>query len=64
MSEAFATTRYVTGGCYVTAYVWKGKHAVAGCKHKHRKTTAARRCAARMLRDYRAQSSSDSGVSR
>lgn len=53
----FPVTRWVTGGSYITAYVWKGKHGVLGCKHKHRTTSAARRCAERMTRRFKRESS-------
>ena len=54
MVEAFATHRQVTGANYCTAYVWQGKHALLGCKHRHRNRYTAEKCAARLLRLYNA----------
>ena len=54
MSAPFAITRQVTGPGYSTAYVWQGKHAVLGCKHRHRTARTAQRCAQRLLRMYNA----------
>jgi hypothetical protein len=59
----FTATRFVTGGCYRTAYVCDRDFvednrprvkAVRHCTHRHRSTTTAQRCADRMLREIEA----------